>query len=445
MAPPKAGKRERDPFEAPAVLPKPKKKRILKRCSIADCTKIARKGGKCIAHGGGRRCTEPGCTKGATGKTDKCIQHGGGKRCAEAGCTNSAIGKTDKCAQHGGGKRCTEPGCNKSARGKIDKCKAHGGGKRCTEPGCNKSAQGTTDFCKAHGGGKRCKTKGCTKSARGKTDFCVTHGGGKRCKTKGCTKGARGKTDHCRAHGGGKRCVHEECTNSAMGKTDFCRTHGGGKRCKTKGCTKGAEGKTDHCISHGGGRRCSRLDVHQFEGTPPVMYASVEGADLCYNCFCHLHPERLARWSVRREHIFLAELQRRAPVLARDALHVVWDCNVGGCSRYRPDMMFDFVRWYLHVEFDEDLEHEDNRDRLRVVAQDMAHHTGLVLRVQGEGMFTRQRMSGEYRWRGSRRFVARMDAVEAWVRERVIPYVADGVGMANPHAGPPGSPRVFLV
>ena len=130
MAPPKAGKRERDPFEAPAVLPKPKKKRILKRCSIADCTKIARKGGKCIAHGGGRRCTEPGCTKGATGKTDKCIQHGGGKRCAEAGCTNSAIGKTDKCAQHGGGKRCTEPGCNKSARGKIDKCKAHGGGKR---------------------------------------------------------------------------------------------------------------------------------------------------------------------------------------------------------------------------------------------------------------------------------------------------------------------------
>ena len=111
---------------------------------------------KCIEHGGGKRCVEPGCTKSAVGKTDKCVEHGGGKRCVEPGCTKSAIGKTDKCVEHGGGKRCVEPGCTNGAQGKTDKCKAHGGGKRCTEPGCTKSARDITDKCKAHGGGKRC-------------------------------------------------------------------------------------------------------------------------------------------------------------------------------------------------------------------------------------------------------------------------------------------------
>ena len=48
-----------------------------------------------------------GCTKGAEGKTDKCIAHGGGKRCSVDGCTKSAQGKTDTCIAHGGGKRCS--------------------------------------------------------------------------------------------------------------------------------------------------------------------------------------------------------------------------------------------------------------------------------------------------------------------------------------------------
>ena len=43
----------------------------------------------------------------------------------------SAKSPTYKCILHGGGKRCAEPGCLKSALGKTDKCKSHGGGKRC--------------------------------------------------------------------------------------------------------------------------------------------------------------------------------------------------------------------------------------------------------------------------------------------------------------------------
>ena len=128
-----------------------------------------------------KTCVEPGCTKGAIGKTDKCKAHGGGARCVEPGCTKSAVGKTDKCIEHGGGARCAKPGCKKSAVGKTDKCIEHGGGVQCVEPGCTKSAQGKTDKCKAHGGGARCVEPGCTKSARGKSDKCIEHGGGARC------------------------------------------------------------------------------------------------------------------------------------------------------------------------------------------------------------------------------------------------------------------------
>jgi len=122
-------------------------------------------------------CDEHGCDKKNQGG-GKCVAHGGGKRCSEPGCPSSAVGKTDKCKAHGGGKRCSEPGCPSSAREKSDKCVAHGGGKRCSEPGCPSSAQGKTDKCKAHGGGKRCPS--CidhidSRSANPKYDgYCAT-------------------------------------------------------------------------------------------------------------------------------------------------------------------------------------------------------------------------------------------------------------------------------
>jgi len=151
-------------------------------------------------------CVVIECNKSAQGKTDKCIAHGGGARCNEPGCNKSALGKTDKCAAHGGGARCNEPGCNKGARGNTDKCAAHGGGARCNEHGCNKGALGNTDKCIAHGGGARCNEPGCNKSARSGTYKCVAHGGGARCNEPGCNKSAQGKTDKCITHGGGIRC-----------------------------------------------------------------------------------------------------------------------------------------------------------------------------------------------------------------------------------------------
>mmetsp|Transcript_6929 Transcript_6929/g.12970 ORF Transcript_6929/g.12970 Transcript_6929/m.12970 type:complete len:324 (-) Transcript_6929:372-1343(-) len=80
------------------------------------------------------------------------------------------------------------------------------------------------------------------------------------CVEEGCSKysvvGAVGDTTRCIAHGGGKRCQAQGCSKSAVGSTDHCIAHGGGKRCKLLGCTKAARGSTHFCITHGGGKRC---------------------------------------------------------------------------------------------------------------------------------------------------------------------------------------------
>jgi len=86
----------------------------------------------CVAHGGGRRCTHPGCAASACGTTGYCTQHGG--TCEVVGCNRSARGATGRCYAHGnptGGRRCTSEGCGNRAMGASGKCIAHGGGRRC--------------------------------------------------------------------------------------------------------------------------------------------------------------------------------------------------------------------------------------------------------------------------------------------------------------------------
>jgi len=146
-----------------------------------------------------RTCQHPGCQKCAQGSTKFCISHGGGRRCTVPGC---AKGARDKffCAAHGGGKRCNFPQCTKAAVGGSFRCTSHGGGKRCKIPDCPRSAQSSTDFCVRHGGGRKCKHEGCTKVSRGKTSFCASHGGGSRCAVENCAKAAVSKQTHCRSH-----------------------------------------------------------------------------------------------------------------------------------------------------------------------------------------------------------------------------------------------------
>ncbi|XP_073124409.1 uncharacterized protein [Henckelia pumila] len=251
----------------------PLHKTKLKACSFEGCTKGARgASGRCIAHGGGRRCQRAGCQKGAEGKTVFCKAHGGGRRCQHLGCTRSAEGRTDYCIGHGGGRRCSHEVCTRAARGKSGLCIRHGGGKRCKIENCERSAEGITGLCISHGGGRRCQYPQCSKGAQGSTMFCKAHGGGRRCTFLGCQKGAEGSTPLCKGHGGGKRCRSEGCTKSVHGGTLFCVSHGGGKRCAVPECTKSARGRTNYCVRHGGGKRC------KFEGCPKSAQGST---DLC--------------------------------------------------------------------------------------------------------------------------------------------------------------------
>ena len=94
------------------------------------------------------------CTKAGVWPAMRCIAHGGGRRCDEPGCDKIALGykgTASKCFGHGE-VTCIEPGCAKAARGPSGRCISHGGGKRCTEPGCDKGAEGSTGKCYAHGG-----------------------------------------------------------------------------------------------------------------------------------------------------------------------------------------------------------------------------------------------------------------------------------------------------
>jgi len=146
------------------------------------------------------------------------------RTCQFPGCNKCSQGSTKFCIAHGGGRRCTVDGCSKGARDKKY-CSAHGGGKRCSFENCSKAAVGGSKLCTGHGGGRRCLTEGCNKSAQSSTPFCVKHGGGRQCSVPDCSKVSRGKTLFCASHGGGKRCFWEGCKRSAMTKGVHCKRH----------------------------------------------------------------------------------------------------------------------------------------------------------------------------------------------------------------------------
>ena len=278
---------------------------------------------------------------------------------------------------------------------------------------------------------------------------CVKHGAKiKQCKENGCTNNAR-KGGVCLKHGAKKKqCKVDGCTNGVI-NGGVCIKHGAKiKHCKEEGCTKfGLKG--GKCMQHGGGRRCSNLERHQFEmktGEPaPVEYARVRGKSYCHGCFFHLFPLLKKKRAVRREILFLAELQRRLPQLWN--FFVNWDCPVGkgACSsRYKPDMMWNFHLWYLHVEFDEAKSHEQCIKRIDALSRDMEDFPGIVLRVCGSGMFKRltNGCTGQRTWEATPLFKRRMIIIVDWMNKHVVPFLGEESGLVNPNAGQQGKPKI---
>nr|CAD7460556.1 unnamed protein product [Timema tahoe] len=98
---------------------------LKKICEEEGCSKWARKGSKCLKHGGTEArywCKQEGCSKQVV-RVGKCWKHGGRyvrvkKRCGEEGCYGQAK-RGSKCVKHGGTdfkKTCKEEGCYKHAQ-----------------------------------------------------------------------------------------------------------------------------------------------------------------------------------------------------------------------------------------------------------------------------------------------------------------------------------------
>ena len=255
-------------------------------CTSEGCTKITSTNGKCIAHGGGKRCTETDCGKSAIKNTGKCTIHGGGKRCNEIGCNKGAKGKSMKCIAHGGGKRCIEDDCNDPVAPKSDKCKIHGNGFQCSEKDCTNNAIGKIGKCRKHGGGKRCSEEGCETSAADLSDKCKKHGGGLRCDESGCNNTARNNTTKCSLHGGAIYCNVKDCGKQVRYGYVKCMAHGGGERCSEPDCNKGADSKTKKCVAHGGGKRCPNCIDWIDSQCGQIRYDGY-----CARCFKRVFPE----------------------------------------------------------------------------------------------------------------------------------------------------------
>ncbi|KAF0698610.1 Aste57867_10767 [Aphanomyces stellatus] len=119
--------------------------------------------------------------------------------CQVDGCATAAVSK-GRCVRHGGGTRCVEPGCNKRTK-RFRRCFLHGGFVYCNIEGCASKAK-RFGRCWAHGGGSLCAESGCEKLAV-KSGLCWTHGGGSRCRVQDCWRRSYKRCDfYCDEHFG---------------------------------------------------------------------------------------------------------------------------------------------------------------------------------------------------------------------------------------------------
>lgn len=76
------------------------RKRRHATCSVIGCNKRRRVGGRCVAHGGGKRCEVDGCERAIQAPGNRCIMHGGGHRCKLYGCFKRAQRGKPRCLGH---------------------------------------------------------------------------------------------------------------------------------------------------------------------------------------------------------------------------------------------------------------------------------------------------------------------------------------------------------
>ena len=162
---------------------------------------------------------------------------------------------------------------------------------------------------------------------------------------------------------------------------------------------------------------------HSLEDVPPC--ANYAGYTLCWGCFVVNHPD-LAKSKIRKEHLVLAELERRCPDVYEQRERTSWDCPVeGGCSMKRPGLALDFDAHVVVVEVDE-VQHDEascwvEDTRLAVISADFQRPISVIRLCVDAPVpcFRRKRLSnGEPSWVAiEASFSLLMSRAEAALRE----------------------------
>ena len=163
-----------------------------------------------------------------------------------------------------------------------------------------------------------------------------------------------------------KYCIEEGCTkvpsfNLSGEKALYCRYHKKDdmidvktKRCMEEGCTIQPQynypgiNKRIYCYTH-------KKDGMVHTGYPQCIsdlcigYGHEKYRGRCLQCFVHMFPnETIARnYKVKERHV--------ADFIGKEFIGytIKYDAQTGGCSRRRPDFMFDCIKHIIIIECDE--------------------------------------------------------------------------------------------
>ena len=254
-------------------------------------------------------------------------------------------------------------------------------------------------------------------------------------------------TKHQSVHNGLRLHKCASCTKSFVSTSDLKRhkrVHTKEKpfaceRCHKRFALKGGLKKHEWYVHRlYSNLKCQKIcvntnNVHLGE-KEPAYHTGPDRLNYCSMCFYYKHPNE-TKSGIRQEVLVLAELQRRIKHLRYP---YVWDCvPPNSCSiRKRPDMLWYYGQWYLHVEIDErGSQHENSYDRLLSIQRALTATNnngppikGLVLRINPNAKGGRSMLKKSWLASCNKRiwyakepyFSQQMQTIETWLLNNVF-------------------------
>lgn len=144
-----------------------------RECSFPHCAIVARTGDLCNKHKPKKLCEHHKCVNRSAGR-GACVRHGGGYRCTEPGCLRSVL-RTKKCRFHLRPHLCNEPNCVNNCT-QNQKCSKHLAKYMCSEPDCRLLSSEIDAKCFLHSAYHwRCTALGCLEFTFIENMLCLDH------------------------------------------------------------------------------------------------------------------------------------------------------------------------------------------------------------------------------------------------------------------------------